>query len=98
MSVLKNDVRSTSRYVKLLMDSGASTSIIYDSFVHTNKLNTTTLPRISGPQCLNLFQAKVKIKLPKLNFTHHVFVRFQVTRQKSPCDVCLAEIYYRNLK
>ena len=37
MSVLQNDVHSTSRYIKILMDSGASASIIHNSFVRTNK-------------------------------------------------------------
>ena len=48
MNVLQNNVRSTPRYVKILMDSGASALIIHDSFVRTNKFNTRNLPRISG--------------------------------------------------
>ena len=31
--VLQNDVRSTSRYVEILIDSLASVSIIHDSFI-----------------------------------------------------------------
>ena len=46
MSILQNDVRSISTYVKILTDSGVSALIIYDSFVHTNKFNIT---QISGP-------------------------------------------------
>ena len=38
MSILQNDVRSTSRYVKIQMDSNASASIIHNSFEHTNKI------------------------------------------------------------
>ena len=38
ISVSQNDVLSTSRYVKILIDSSASASIIHDSFVRTNKL------------------------------------------------------------
>ena len=40
MSVLKNDARDNSRYVKILMNSGASALIIHDAFVRTNKLKT----------------------------------------------------------
>ena len=41
MRVLQNDVRSNSRYIKILMDSGTSALIIHVSFVHTNKFNTS---------------------------------------------------------
>ena len=40
MSVLRNYVNSTSRYVKILMDSGASALIIHNFFVCKNKFNT----------------------------------------------------------
>ena len=40
MIILQNDVYSTPRYEKILMDSGESASIIHDSFVCTNKFNT----------------------------------------------------------
>ena len=46
MGILHNYVQSTSRYVKILMDRGANASIIHDSFVHTNKIDTS---QISGP-------------------------------------------------
>ena len=36
MSVLQNDVRSNSRYVKILMDSCVNASIIQDLFAHAN--------------------------------------------------------------
>ena len=62
MSVLRNDVRSKSRYVKILMDSGASASIIHDSFVRTDKLILEKLPRISGPRWLDLFRRRTKLK------------------------------------
>ena len=40
MSIAQNDVGSTSRCVEILMDRGASASVIHDSFVHTIKFNT----------------------------------------------------------
>ena len=49
MNVLQNYVRSNSKYVKILMDSGESTLIIHDSFVRTNKLILEKVARISGP-------------------------------------------------
>ena len=39
MSVLQNDVCSTSRYIKILMDSSASALIIHDSLVRTNEFH-----------------------------------------------------------
>ena len=41
MNVLQNDIGSISRYVKILMDSGASVSVIHISLVRTNKFNAT---------------------------------------------------------
>ena len=40
MSVTSNDVLNMPRYVKILMDSGASASIIHESHAYTNKFNT----------------------------------------------------------
>ena len=40
MIIIQNDVQSTPRYIKNLMDSGVSTSIIPDSQVSINKFNT----------------------------------------------------------
>ena len=66
MSFLQNDVRRNSRYVKILMDSGPSVSIIHDSSVRANKFDEK-LPRISGPLWLDLFRRHAKQEL-KLNF------------------------------
>ena len=63
MSILQNHVRSTSRYVNILMDCGASASIIHDSFVGANKFNTKKNPRISGLRWLNDFLPCAKVKL-----------------------------------
>ena len=83
MSVLQNDVRSKSRYVKILMDSGTSASIIHDSFVRTNKFNTrntsankwSTMAGSYSTSC----EAEVKIKLPELYFTAHIFAPVHIT-------------------
>ena len=91
MSVLQNDVCSTSRYVKILMGTGASASIIHESFVHANKFNTRNnsankWSTIDG-SFSTLCEAEVKIKLPELNFTAHIFAPFNVTSQKSNYNV-----------
>ena len=91
MSVLRNDVRSKSRYVKILMDSGASASIIHDQFVRTSKINTrktsankwSTMAGSFSTSC----EVEVKLKLPELNVTAHIFAKFYVTSQKSNYDV-----------
>ena len=90
-SVLCNVDRSTSRYVKILIDSGASASIINDLFVHPNKFNTrkTFVNKWStmAESFLTSSKAEVKIKLPELNFTAHIFAPFHVTGQKSNYNV-----------
>ena len=69
MSVLQNDVHSIARYVKILLDNGASGSIIHDSFVCTRKLNmrNTSVDKWSmiAESFATLSEAKVKIKLPE---------------------------------
>ena len=101
MSVLQNDVRSKSRYVKILMDSGASASIIHDSFVRTNKFNTrktsankwSTMAGSFSTSC----EVEVKLKLPELNVTAHIFAPFHVTSQKSNYDVIFGRDLLREL-
>ena len=82
MNDLQNDVRSTSRYVKILMDTDASASIIHDSFVRPNKFNTRKTSTNKWSTMAGSFsiscKAEVKIKLPELNDTAHIFVPFYV--------------------
>ena len=87
MSVLQNDINSTLRYIKILMDSSASALIIHDSFVHTNKFNMRKTSANKWSTMAGVFftscEAEVKIKLPKLNFTAHTFAPFHINSQKS---------------
>ena len=91
MTIFENYVRGNSRYVKILMDSGAIASIIHDSFVRTNKFNTrktsankwTTM----AGSFLTLCKAEVKIEFPKLNVMAHIFAQFHITSQKSNYNV-----------
>ena len=75
MSVLQNDIRSNSRYVKLLMDSGASALIIHDSFKRTNKFitNKTSANKWStvAGSFLTSCKAEVKIKTSRIKFYAH---------------------------
>ena len=87
MSVLQNDARSTSKYVKILNYSGASALIIHNSFVRTNKFNTRKSFENKWFTMTALFlmlcKAEVKIKLPEFYFTAHIFAPFHITSQKS---------------
>ena len=86
MSILQNDMHSTSRYTKILMDSGASASIIHDSFVRTNKFNTRKTSANKWSTMAGSFstsyEVEVKLKLPELNVTAHIIAPFHVTNKK----------------
>ena len=101
MSVLQNDVRSTSSYVKILMYSGASALIIHDSFVRTDKFNMkkTSANKWSkmDESFLTSCKAEVKIKLPELNVTAHIFALFHVTSQRSNYSVIFDQDLLREL-
>ena len=81
------------------MDSGASASIIHDSFTHKNKFNTRKTSVIKWPTMagsfLTLCEAEVKIKLPELNFMAHIFAQFHITSQKSNCDIIFDQVSLR---
>ena len=101
MSVSQNDVCSILRYVKILMENGASASIIHDSFVLTNKFNTRKTSANKWPTMAGSFltscEAEVEIKFPKLNVTAHIFAPFYVTSQKSNYEVIFGRDLLRNL-
>ena len=73
------------------MDTNASALIIHDSFVRINKFNTTktsmTKWSIIAGSLLKSYEAEVKIKLPKVNLTTHIFAPFCVIGQKSNYNV-----------
>ena len=83
------------------MDSGASASIIHDSFVRTNKFHTRKTFANKwftiGGSFSTLWKAEVKIKPPELNLTVHIFAPFHVTSQKSTsnCDVIFGRPFLR---
>ena len=77
------------------MNSSASLSFIHDSFVHMNKFYTKKTSTNEWFMMTGLFltscAAKVKIYLPELNVTVHIFVTFHVTGHKSKYDVTLGQ-------
>ena len=95
MSVLQNDVSSNSRYVNILMDSGASASMIHHSFKRKNKFNTRKAAANEWSTMAGSFsmscEAEVKIKLPESYFTAHIFVPFHITSQKSNYNVIFGQ-------
>ena len=60
MSPKQNGVRRKNTYVKILMDSSASASIIHESYLRKNRGKH---PRINGSQWLDLFLLKARLKL-----------------------------------
>ena len=97
MNVLQNYVSSNSRYLKILMDSGASESIIHDSFVRTNVLNNRKNSANKWSKIVGSCEAEVKIKLPELNFTARIFVPFHKTSQKNNYNVIFGRDLLREL-
>ena len=85
ISVLQNNLRNTSRCVKIPLESGASAYITHHSFVHTNKFNIrqTSANKWSmmDGSFPTLCEAEVEIKLPELNFTAHILALFRITSQ-----------------
>ena len=76
-------------YVKNVVDSGASVSIIDDSFVHTNKFNTRKTKWVTMTGLfLTLYKAEAKINLPDLNFTAHSFAPYHAANQKRNYYLC----------
>ena len=80
ISVLQNDVCSTSRYVNFTIRLYIQINVIPEK-----------LPQISGPQWLDRFstscKAEVKVILLELNVTAHKIALFCVTSQKSNYNV-----------
>ena len=82
-------------YVKIFMDSGGSALIIHDSYVHMNNFNTrkSSVDKWStmAGSFLMLTDAKVKIKLTKLNVMAHIFALLHITSQKINYNVIFGQ-------
>ena len=77
------------------MDSGASASIIHDSFVHMNTLKTRNTSANKWFTMAGSFstssEAEVEIKLPESYFMPHIFTPFHISSQKSDSDVIFGQ-------
>ena len=77
------------------MDSGASASIIHYSFVCRNKFNTRKISANKWSTMVGSYltscKAEVKLKLPELNSTAHIFAPFHVTSQNSNYNVIFGQ-------
>ena len=96
------DVRRKNTYVKILMDSGASASIIHESCVSKNNLITrkTSMNQWSTMagsfSCSTSREAKITFKLSEFNVTAHSSTPFHVTTKKVITMSFLVEIYFGN--
>ena len=86
MGVTQNFALSMSRYVKILMDSSESASIIHKLYVSINKFNSNKWSTMAR-SFLTSFEAKVKIKFPELNEISHILAPFHVMNEKSNYNV-----------
>ena len=79
----------SSTYIKMLLDSGASASIISENCVRTKnyylrKTLSNTWSTMAGSFATS-YETEVNLKLPELFHTAHISVPFHVTKQDSTC-------------
>ena len=98
VSPKQNSVRWRNTYVKILMDSGASASIMHESYVSKYNLITRKTSANKWSKMVGSFstthKAEITLKMPELNVTANISAPFQVTTKRSNNDVI--EIYYGN--
>ena len=84
--------KSTDRMVKILIDSGASASIIRHSYILKNKLTTKNFTNqwttMTGTFNTNQI-VNINLKLPELNSTAEIKVECHVTKNESNCDIIM---------
>ena len=78
-------------YVKILMDSGASASIIPKSYISKNNLITRKFSANKWSTMAGSFstscEAKITLNMTELNVTAHISVPFHVTTKKNNYNV-----------
>ena len=81
-------------------DSGASASIIHESYISENNFITRKTSAHKWSTMVGSFstsrEAKITLKMAGINATAHISAPFHVTTQKSNYDVFLVEIYSGN--
>ena len=84
------------------MDSGVRALIIHDSFVRTNKFITRKTSANTwstmAESILTSCKAKVKIKLPELYLTAHIFAPFHITSQKCNYNIAFGRHILQELE
>ena len=85
--ITQNDVLYNPRYIKILMDSGTSMSIIDNYHLNMNKFDTNKTSANKWSKMAICFTtpcgAEVKIKLPELNVKAHILVPFYIIDHES---------------
>ena len=97
---LTPDAPGQSMYVKILLDSGASASIINEKYVHKKnyylkKTSSNTWTTMAGSFATS-YETEVKLQLLELFRMAHISAQFHVTKQESAYDLILDVIYYVN--
>ena len=93
-----SEKRSTN--VKILMDSGASASIIHKSYVSKNNFITRKSSANQWSSMAGSFstshKAEITLKMPELDVTAHISAPFHLTTKKNNYDVFLGKFYLGN--
>ena len=91
-----------SAYVKILLDSGASASIVHERYVRNNnyslrKTTKNTWSTMAGSFATS-YETEINLKLPELYHTAHISVPCHVTKQNSNYDIIFGRDILRELK
>ena len=97
---LTNKALANKKILRILLDSGASASIIHSSYVLRNKLRKNDVTR-EWSTMADTFKttrlAEIKLKLPELSDSAEINVNCHVTKQKSNYDLILGRKILREL-
>ena len=97
----KRDPENSSTYVKILLDSGASASIISEKYVrkknyYLEKTTSNTWSTMAGSFATS-YETEVQLKLPELYHTAHITATFHVTKQIGNYDLIFGRDLLREL-
>ena len=97
----KNLNRKETKYVKVLLDSGASASIIHQSYVRKNnydfrKTSANAWTTMAGSFSTS-YETTINLTLPELNPTAHISAKMHMTENKSNYDVIFGRDLLREL-
>ena len=95
------DADEKSTYVKILLDSGASASIVHKSYVQKNnyeshKISENVWNTMAGSFTTS-YESTINITLPELNPTAHISAKLFVTENKSNYDLIFGRDLLREL-